>query len=155
MKKLLGFLFLVVSLAMPSTALASGGSSGGVAGPCGTITSVSVTPTATLTSPITFKGSIKNCSQYIQRYWIDFSEPARPTSGGLNMPVTPCTISYRLMLNTYVSSGSGLGFSGTTYLTPTTTPVGCLGTHTVKVALKSRTDGRLLDTKYVSFTVTQ
>jgi hypothetical protein len=151
-------LFTVV----PATISSAGG--GTVAGPCGTLSSVTAS-NVTLkagtggytASPLAFKGSLKNCSIYIQRYWIDFSEPARPASGGLNSPVVTCTTNYRLMLNDYVSSGSSLAWSGSTSITPTPVvdPSTCVGTHTVRVDLKSRTDGRLLNTVYVTYTVTK
>lgn len=143
-------------------AAAAGG--GTVAGPCGTLTSASSTPTVKLTKttggyvagPLGLKGGLKNCSIHLQRYWVDFSEPARPASGGLNSPVVTCTTNYRLLLNDYVSSGSSLAFSGSTNITPTPVldPATCVGTHTVKVDLRSRTDGRLLSTSYVTYTVT-
>ncbi len=148
---------------VPAATGSAGGSGGTVAGPCGTLTSASATPTVTLTrtstgyvaGSLSFKGGLKNCSTYIQRYWVDFSEPARPVSGGFNSPTVTCTTNYRLMLNTYVSSGSSLGFSGSTSITPTPVvdPATCVGTHTVKVELKSRTDGRLLSTLFVNYTV--
>jgi hypothetical protein len=154
-------LFAVIPAAIGS---ASGGGGGGtVAGPCGTLTSAAVSPTVTLTattggytaSPLNVSGALKNCSIYLQRYWVDFSEPSRPASGGLNMPVVTCTTNYRLILNTYVSSGSSLGFSGSTSITPVpvTDPASCVGTHTVRVDLKSRTDGRLLSTLFVTYNV--
>ena len=150
---------------IPAATGSAGGGGGTVAGPCGTLTSASATPTVTLTkstggyvaSPLSFKGGLKNCSIYLQRYWVDFSEPARPASGGLNSPVVTCTTNYRLMLNDYVSSGSSLSFSGSTSITPipVVDPATCVGTHTVKVELKSRTDGRLLSTLFVTYTVTK
>lgn len=156
---------LAVIPATVGTASGGGGGGGTVAGPCGTLTSASATPTVTLTkttggyvaSPLAFKGGLKNCSIYLQRYWVDFSEPSRPAAGGLNSPVVTCTTNYRLMLNTYVSSGSSLGFSGSTSITPTPVvdPATCVGTHTVKVELKSRTDGRLLSTLFVTYIVTK
>lgn len=146
-------------------ATSSAGGGGTVAGPCGTLTSASVSPTVTLTattggytaSPLNVSGALKNCSISLQRYWVDFSEPSRPASGGLNMPVVTCTTNYRLVLNDYVSSGSSLGFSGSTSITPVpvTDPASCVGTHTVRVDLKSRTDGRLLSTLFVNYTVTK
>ena len=154
-----------VALSMFAVIPAATSSAGGgtVAGPCGTLTSASVSPTVTLTattggwkaSPLNVSGALKNCSIYLQRYWVDFSEPSRPASGGLNMPVVTCTTNYRLMLNSYVSSGSSLGFSGSTSITPVpvTDPASCVGTHTVKVELKSRTDGRLLSTLFVTYNV--
>ena len=108
-------------------------------------------------SPLSFKGGLSNCSIYIQRYWVDFSEPARPAAGGLNSPVVTCTTNYRLILNSYVNSGSSLGWRGSTSITPVPVvdPSTCVGTHRVKVDLKSRTDGRLLSTVYVTYTVTK
>jgi hypothetical protein len=159
---------VAASLVAPSLfvgAAAGAASAGGdtVAGPCGTLTSASASATVTLTktsggyvaSPLAFKGALKNCSTYLQRYWVDFSEPSRPAAGGLNEPVVTCTTNYRLMLNTYVSSGSSLSFSGSTSITPTPVvdPATCVGAHTMRVDLKSRTDGRLLSTLYVSYTV--
>lgn len=153
---------LTLLVGLGAGAASAGG--GTVAGPCGTLTSASATPTVQLTKtsggyvagPLAFKGGLKNCSIYLQRYWVDFSEPARPASGGLNGPVVTCTTNYRLLLNEYVSSGSSLSFSGSTNITPTPVadPATCVGTHTVKVDLKSRTDGRLLSTLYVSYVVT-
>ncbi len=147
-----------------ATSSAKGGSSTGtVSAPCGTLTSAAVSPTVTLSattggytaSPLNVSGALKNCSSFIQRYWVDFSEPSRPASGGLNMPVVTCTTNYRLILADYVSSGSSLGFAGSTSITPipVTDPATCVGTHTVRVDLKSRTDGRLLSTLFVTYNV--
>ena len=154
---------VALSLLVGTAAGAASAGGGTVAGPCGTLTSASASPTVTLTktsggyvaSPLAFKGGLKNCSTSLQRYWVDFSEPARPAAGGLNSPVVTCTTNYRLLLNDYVSSGGSLSFSGSTSITPTPVadPSTCVGTHTVKVDLKSRTDGRLLSTLYVSYTV--
>lgn len=156
--------FVALSLLVGTATGAVSAGGGTVAGPCGTLTSASASPTVTLTrtaggyvaSPLAFKGGLKNCSSYLQRYWVDFSEPARPVSGGLNGPVVTCTTDLRLLLSQYVSSGSSLSFSGSTNITPTPVadPATCVGTHTVRVDLKSRTDGRLLSTLYVSYTVT-
>lgn len=153
---------LTLLVGLGAGAASAGG--GTVAGPCGTLTSASASATVKLTKttggyvagPLSLKGGLKNCSIYLQRYWVDFSEPARPASGGLNSPVVTCTTNYRLILNDYVSSGSSLGFSGSTNITPTPVvdPATCVGTHTVRVDLKSRTDGRLLSTLYVAYTVT-
>lgn len=144
----------------PATSHAGGGT---VAGPCGTLTSASASATVTLTkgadgyyaSPLSFRGGLNNCSIYTQRYWVDFSEPSRPAATGLNSPVVTCTTKYRLMLNDYVGSGSSLSFSGSTSITPiaVTNPSTCTGSHTVRVDLKSRTDGRLLSTLYVTYNV--
>lgn len=157
---------LVLALALLTAAPAATTSAGGgtVAGPCGTLSGVTasnVTLTAGtggyVASPLSLKGGLTNCSIYVQRYWIDVAEPARPVSGGLNAPVVTCTTNYRLILNSYVSSGSGLSWSGSTNITPTPVvdPSTCVGTHTVRVDLKSRTDGRLLHTVYVTYTVTK
>lgn len=153
-------LFAVIPAA---TSSAKGGSTGTVSAPCGTLTSAAVSPTVTLTattggytaSPLNVSGALKNCSTFLQRYWVDFSEPSRPASGGLNMPVVTCTTNYRLILNDYVSSGSSLGFAGSTSITPipVTDTASCVGLHTVKVELKSRTDGRLLSTLSVTYNV--
>jgi len=154
-------LFAVIPAAIGS---ASGGGGGGtVSAPCGTLTSAAISPTVTLTattggytaSPLNVSGALRNCSTFLQRYWVDFSEPSRPASGGLNMPVVTCTTNYRLILNSYVSSGSSLGFSGSTSITPipVTDAASCVGLHTVKVELKSRTDGRLLSTLSVTYNV--
>lgn len=138
-------------------------SAGGVAGPCGTITSISAS-NVTLSAgsggyyatPLSLRGSVNNCSQYIQRYWLDFSEPARPVSGGLNGGTTvTCTTSALLFPTNYVSSGSSFSWSLSTNITKTavTNPSSCVGTHTVKAVLKSRTDGRVLSTVYVTYSV--
>jgi hypothetical protein len=155
-------LFAVIPSA---TSSAGGGGGGTVAGPCGTLTSVTASP-VTLTagsggyvaSPLSLGGALKNCSIYIQRYWVDFSEPARPVPAGFNTDVVvTCTAYSRLILNDYISSGSSLGFRTSTNITPTPVvdPSTCIGLHTVKVELKSRTDGRLLSTLSVNYTVTK
>jgi hypothetical protein len=155
-------------LSIPSSSGSAGGGGGGgggtVAGPCGTLTSVSagtVTLSAGsggyLASPLSLRGGLKNCSVYLQRYWIDFSEPSRPVSGGLNDPiVVTCTTSSSLFLNDYVSSGSSLAWSTTANITKTavTNPASCVGAHTIRVDLRSRTDGRVLSTVFVNYTVT-
>ena len=144
-----------------ATGLAGGGT---VAGKCGTLASVSasnVTLSASsggyFASPLQIRGNISNCSIYTQQYWIDFSEPSRPVPAGLNSGTTvTCTASFSLF-NLLLSSGSSQGFSASGNITPTAVanPTDCVGTHTVKVALRSRTDGSVLSTVYVTYTVTQ
>lgn len=132
-----------------------GASSGGtVAGKCGTITATSAS-TVELSasgggytaSPLQIRGQVFNCSIYLQSYWIDFDEPTNTNAN--------CKAAFSLFNALLLSSGSTQGWTATTNTTPNgvASPVGCVGTHTVRAVLRSRTDGTVLQTAYVSYTV--
>ena len=143
-----------------------GGGGGGVAGKCGTITSISAA-NVTLTSSggvLSLRGSVTNCSIYLQSYWISFDEPSRATpatSGCLNCggvtSTTPCQASFTLSLNAllYMSSGSSRSWSASTNIAPAgvADPATCVGTHTLRAQLKNRTDGSVMSTVYVNYLV--
>jgi hypothetical protein len=138
-----------------TTSFASGGGGGGgVAGKCGTITSISASPvrlSATeggyTASSLQIRGQVNNCSIYLQRYWIDFSEPTNTN--------TTCKAAFSVFPTTVWSSGSSQSFSasGNITKTPVASAEGCVGAHTVKAVLRSRTDGSVLSTVSVNYTV--
>lgn len=150
------FCFLV----FPSQAgSASGGGGGGggaatVAGPCGTVTSISAS-TVELTgsgssytaSPLQIKGNVFNCSIYFQGYWIEFDEPT-------NVNAT-CKANFWLFGALWLSSGSSQGWTATSNIAPNgvTNPASCVGTHTVRVILRDRAFGNLMQTLYVNYSV--
>ena len=145
-------LFVVPS----TTTFASGGdgSGGGVAGKCGTITSISASPvrlSATeggyTASSLQIRGQVNNCSIYLQRYWIDFAEP---TNTNIN-----CKAAFSVFPSTVWSSGSTQSFSASGNITKTAvaTAEGCVGPHPVTAVLRSRTDGSVLSTVNVNYTV--
>src|SRR6187399_759192 len=123
-----------------------GGGGGGVAGKCGTITSISASPvTLSATeggytaSALQIRGQVNNCSIYLQRYWIDFSEPTTTN--------TDCKAAFSVFPTTVWSSGSTQSWSASRTITnaPTTSPQDCVGEHTLNAVLRSRTDGSVLD----------
>ncbi len=131
-----------------------GGGGGGFAGKCGTITSISASPvrlTASeggyTASSLSIRGQVNNCSIYLQRYWIDFSEPTNTN--------TTCKAAFSVFPTTVWSSGSSQSFSasGNITKTPVASAEGCVGAHTVKAVLRSRTDGSVLSTVNVNYTV--
>ena len=131
-----------------------GGGGGGVAGKCGTITSISASPvTLSATtggytaSALQIRGQVNNCSIYLQRYWIDFSEPTNTN--------TDCKAAFSVFPTTVWSSGSTQSWSASRTITnaPTTSPQDCVGEHTLNAALRSRTDGSVLDTASITYTV--
>ncbi len=137
-----------------TTFASGGGGGGGVAGKCGTITSISASPvrlSATeggyTASSLQIRGQVNNCSIYLQRYWIDFSEPTNTN--------TTCKAAFSVFPTTVWSSGSSQSFSasGNITKTPVATAEGCVGAHTVKAVLRSRTDGSVLSTVSVNYTV--
>ena len=141
---------------VPSTATfaSGGGGGGGVAGKCGTITSISASPvrlSATeggyTASSLQIRGQVNNCSIYLQRYWIDFAEP---TNTNIN-----CKAAFSVFPSTVWSSGSTQSFSASGNITKTAvaTAEGCVGAHTVTAVLRSRTDGSVLSTVNVNYTV--
>ncbi len=143
-------------LLIPSSiSVASGGGGGGtVVGKCGTITSISASAVQLSASssgytatPLQIRGQAFNCSIYLQSYWIDFDEPTNTSS--------TCKASFSLFNALLLSSGSSQGWTATTNTTPTgvASPVGCVGTHTVRAVLRSRTDGTVLQTVYVNYSV--
>jgi hypothetical protein len=131
-----------------------GGGGGGFAGKCGTITSISASPvklTASAggytASPLQIRGQVNNCSIYLQRYWIDFSEPANTN--------TTCKAAFSTFPSTVWSSGSSQSFSASGNITKTAaaSPEGCVGAHTATAVLRSRTDGSVLSTVNINYTV--
>ena len=141
---------------LPSTtSFASGGDGGGgVAGKCGRITSISASPvklTASsdgyTASPLQIRGQVFNCSIYLQRYWVDFSEPTNTNTG--------CKAAFSTFPSTVWSSGSSQSFSASGNITKVAvaSPDGCVGPHTVTAVLRSRTDGSVLSTVNVNYTV--
>lgn len=154
--------FASLPAALGSASGGGGGGGGGVAAPCGTLTAFS-SSNVTLSagtggytaSPLAVRGSLFNCSIYLQSYYVSFTEPNRPTSGGLNGPVVTCTADFMIFNINYISSGSSTSFSGSGNITPTavTDPSTCRGTHTLLASLQSRTDGRVLSTWTVNYTV--
>ena len=149
---LLTLLAATCFVAVPtSTSFASGGGGGGgVAGKCGTITSISASPVKLSASgtatALQIKGQVNNCSIYLQRYWIDFAEPTNTN--------TTCKAAFSVFPSTVWSSGSTQSFSASGNITPTPASAeGCVGTHTVRATLRSRTDGSVLSTVNVNYTV--
>ena len=143
-------------LLVPSSiSFASGGGGGGtVVGKCGTITSItastvqlSASSSGYTATPLQIRGQAFNCSIYLQSYWIDFDEPTN-TSG-------TCKAAFSLFNALLLSSGSSQGWTATTNITPVgvSSSVGCVGTHTVRAVLRSRTDGSVLQTVYVNYVV--
>ena len=146
---------LILLLIPTSISSASGGGGAGTfAGKCGTVTSISAS-TVQLTSSaggyiassLQIRGQVFNCSIYLQSYWIDFDEPANTAA--------TCKASFSLFNALLLSSGSSQGFTATTNLIPTgvASSAGCVGTHTVRAVLRSRTDGTVLSTVNVSYAV--
>lgn len=134
---------------IPATASFAGGGGGTVAGPCGTITSISasaVTLSGGTTSPLQIRGNVANCSIYLQNYWIDFDEPTNTN--------TTCKVAFSLFNALLLSSGSSQGFSTSTNVGGASAS-GCAGVHTVRAVLRSRIDGRVLHTTYVNYSVVQ
>lgn len=137
-----------------SSASGGGGGGGTVAGKCGIITSISAstvhlsaTGSGYTASPLQIRGEVFNCSIYLQSYWIDFDEPTN-----IN---TTCKASFSLFNALLLSSGSTQGFTTSTNIAPSglTSTAGCIGTHTVRAVLRSRTDGTVLSTVFVSYPV--
>jgi hypothetical protein len=139
--------------ALPATSSSAGG--GTVAGKCGTITSISASNVQLsaaggryTASPLRINGNVSNCSIYLQSYWIDFDEPSNTTGS--------CKAAFSLFNALLLSSGASQGWSTSINVAPngTASTAGCLGTHTVRAVLRSRTDGSVLNTKLVNYTVT-
>ena len=143
-------------LSPSATSLASGGGGGGtVAGECGVITSISASSVQLKASggtyystPLQVKGTVRNCSIYSQLYWIDFDEPANTN--------TACTAHFSLFNALQMSSGASQGWSTSMNITPTgvSSPTGCVGTHTLRAVLRNRTDGAVMSTATLTYTVT-
>jgi hypothetical protein len=146
-------------LSPSATSFASGGGGGGgggtVAGKCGVLTTISASSVqlkasgGTYTStPLELKGTVFNCSTFSQWYWIDFDEPTNTN--------TACSASFSLFNALLMSSGSSQGWSTSINITPAgvSSPTGCVGTHTVRAVLRNRTDGSVMSTATVNYTVT-
>jgi hypothetical protein len=153
-----GLSFVAVP-AVISSASGGGGSTGLVAGECGTLTSVSASNVTLgsngFASPLSVKTNFKNCSIYSQRYYVTLAEPDRPVSGGLNGPQVTCSASFTIFDQNIYSSGASGSISGSGSITPTavTDPASCKGTHTLAVSLRNRTDAKVMSTMTVTYTV--
>ena len=146
--------FLLIPSSISSASGGGGGGGGTVAGKCGTIGSLSASTVQLsastggyTTSPLQIRGQAFNCSIYLQSYWIDFDEPTNTFS--------TCKASFSLFNALLLSSGSSQGWTATTNTTPTgvASSAGCVGTHTVRAVLRSRTDGTVLQTAFVNYIV--
>ena len=160
-KSLKNLLALLVTTALcfvviPTTAGSAGGGGGGatVVGPCGTITSISASTvqlsgsgSAYSTSPLQIRGNVSNCSTSFQGYWIEFDEPTNLKPA--------CSANFWLFGALWLSSGSSQGWTATTNTAPNgvTNPAACVGAHTVRVILRDRAFGSLLQTLYVNYSV--
>jgi hypothetical protein len=139
---------------IPSSIGSAGGGGGTVVGKCGTVTSISASTVelsgsggSYTASPLQIRGSVFNCSVSLQSYWIDFTEPTNTN--------TTCKAAFSLFNALLLSSGSTQGFTASTNITPNgvTSSAGCAGTHTVRAVLRARSDGSVLQTVYVNYTV--
>lgn len=143
-------------LSPSATSFASGGGGGGtVAGKCGVLQSTSASPVqlkssaGTYTStPLQLKGTVFNCSTFSQWYWIDFDEPTNTNAS--------CAAHFSLFNALLMSSGATQGWSTSINITPAgvSSSAGCVGTHTVRLVLRNRTDGSVMSTGSVTYTVT-
>lgn len=134
---------------VPAAANAGGGGGGTVAGPCGRLANVTVSPTVTISkgvaTPLSLRGSIVNCSIYQQRYWINVDEPT---------PTNPnCSAKALYFPNSIWSSGSSQSFSVSTNIVRGTDVSGCAGTHTVRLTLKDRSFGYVQQVVTLTYTV--
>jgi hypothetical protein len=136
-----------------TTAPAPAPSGGGtVAGPCGKITSISagsVQLTSSGTSPLQVRGTVFNCSIYLQQYYIVFDEPGNTNAN--------CRASFALFGVLIINSGGSQSWSKSTSISPSGVPsaTGCVGTHTVRAILYDRSFGLVQQTAYFTYTVTQ
>jgi hypothetical protein len=138
-----------------SHASASGRGGGKIAGPCGTVTSISASAvqlsaagSSYNATALQIRGNLYNCSIYGQSYWIEFDEPTNPNP--------TCKASFWLFGVLVLDSGSTQGWTATTNTTPNgvTSTAGCIGTHTVRAVLRDRAFGSLLQTLYLNYSVT-
>ena len=136
-----------------TTAPAPAPSGGGtVAGPCGKISSISagsVQLTSSGTSPLQVRGSVFNCSIYLQQYYIVFDEPGNTNAN--------CRASFALFGVLIINSGGSQSWSKSTSISPSGVPsaTGCVGAHTVRAILYDRSFGLVQQTAYFTYTVTQ
>lgn len=117
------------AVAVPA-AIANAGGGALVAGKCGTLSGVTASASG---GSVQVRGSITNCSIYLQGYYVEVSEPTS----------TAACAAHFTAWNILMSSGSSQSFSAS--------GPGCSGTHTLRVTLKSRTDASVLSTASVSY----
>ena len=119
----------------PAISSASGGGGGGggtlVASKCGTLSNVTASASG---GTVQVRGTITNCSIYLQGYYVEISEPTS----------TAVCAAHFTAWNIFIDSGSSQGFSAS--------GPGCAGTHTLTAVLKSRTDASVLSTASVTYT---
>jgi len=159
-KVLVALLISALGFAMvpAGSSFASGGGSGGggggggtVAGPCGKITSISAGSlqlTSSGTSPLQVRGSVFNCSIYLQQYYIVFDEPTNTNAN--------CRANFALFGVLIINSGGTQSWSKSTSISPSGVPsaTGCVGTHTVRAILYDRSFGLVQQTAFFNYTVT-
>ncbi|HEY4609461.1 MAG TPA: hypothetical protein VIH06_09660 [Ilumatobacteraceae bacterium] len=139
--------------ATTTTTTAPAPSGGGtVAGPCGKITSISagsVQLSSSGTSPLQVRGTVFNCSIYLQQDYIVFDEPGNTNAN--------CRASFALFGVLIINSGGSQSWSKSTSISPSGVPsaTGCVGTHTVRAILYDRSFGLVQQTAYFTYTVTQ
>jgi len=139
----------------PAPAPAPAPSGGGtVNGPCGTmspITAGSVHLTASgsgyTASQLQVRGTVFNCSIYLQQYYIVFDEPTNTNAS--------CRANFALFGVLIINSGGSQSWSKSASISPSgvTSTVGCVGTHTVRAVLYDRSFGLVQQTVYFNYTV--
>jgi len=137
-----------------TTTTSSSSSGGTVAGPCGRMTAISVgnvklTPSGSgyTASQLTARGTVFNCSIYLQQYYIVFDEP-----GNTNVN---CRANFALFGVLIINSGGSQSWTKSGSISPSgvTSTAGCVGTHTLRATLYDRSFGLVQSTNYLTYTV--
>jgi len=125
-----------------------------VAGPCGQMTSISVgnvtlsaSGSGYTASPLQVRGTVFNCSIYLQQYYIVFDEP-----GNTNVN---CRANFALFGVLIINSGGSQSWSKSGSISPSgvTSTAGCVGTHTLRATLYDRSFGLVQGTAFLTYTV--
>ena len=136
----------------PAPTQPSGG--GTVAGPCGQMTSISVgnvtlsaSGSGYTASPLQVRGTVFNCSIYLQQYYIVFDEPGNTNAS--------CRANFALFGVLIINSGGSQSWSKSGSISPSgvTSTAGCVGTHTLRATLYDRSFGLVQGTAFLTYTV--
>jgi len=117
-------------VALPA-AISSAGGTSLVAGKCGTLSGVTASASG---GTVQVRGTISNCSIYLQGYYVEISEPTSSAACAAHFTA------WGILINS--GSSQSFGASGP----------GCSGTHTLRATLKSRTDASVLSTASITYT---
>jgi len=94
------------------------------------------------------RGTVFNCSIYLQQYYIVFDEPGNTNAS--------CRANFALFGVLIINSGGSQSWSKSGSISPSgvTSTANCVGTHTLRAVLYDRSFGLVQQTAFLTYTVT-